>query len=181
LPHSTHRQRQTITALGPGFIALQVLEPEASAAFYIEHLGLVRAPVSPEHAVLFATEPIAFAVREPFVASGPESRGRSCARSALAPRDGSGCRERPKSGYGRSGYSGAKGVCGGIRPVFQGMGVASGPLTFYSEGSVRMASAARCIRRDLSSLVSRFFEGVTFILDHRPGSSASFSRINHRS
>ncbi|MGA8682043.1 MAG: VOC family protein [Acidimicrobiales bacterium] len=56
-----------MTALGPDFIALQVRDLEASAAFYIEHLGLVRAPVSPEHAVVFATEPITFAVREPLV------------------------------------------------------------------------------------------------------------------
>ena len=56
-----------MTALGPDFIALQVRDLDASAAFYIEHLGLVRAPVSPEHAVVFATEPITFAVREPLV------------------------------------------------------------------------------------------------------------------
>jgi catechol 2,3-dioxygenase-like lactoylglutathione lyase family enzyme len=54
-------------ALGPDFIALQVRDLEASASFYVEHLGLVRAPVSPEHAVVFATEPVTFAVREPFV------------------------------------------------------------------------------------------------------------------
>ena len=40
-----------MTALGPDFISLQVRDLEASAAFYTEHLGLVRAPVSPEHAV----------------------------------------------------------------------------------------------------------------------------------
>jgi predicted enzyme related to lactoylglutathione lyase len=65
--HPTHGQGHTMTALGPDFIALQVRDLEASAAFYIEHLGLVRAPVSPEHAVVFATEPITFAVREPLV------------------------------------------------------------------------------------------------------------------
>jgi predicted enzyme related to lactoylglutathione lyase len=56
-----------MTALGPDFIAIQVHDLQASAAFYVEHLGLVRAPVSPEHAVVFATEPITFAVREPLV------------------------------------------------------------------------------------------------------------------
>ena len=56
-----------MTALGPDFIALQVRDLEASAAFYIENLGLTRAQVSPDHAVVFATEPIAFAVREPLV------------------------------------------------------------------------------------------------------------------
>jgi hypothetical protein len=56
-----------MTALGPDFIALQVRDLEASAAFYTEHLGLARAQVSPDHAVVFATEPIAFAVREPLV------------------------------------------------------------------------------------------------------------------
>jgi predicted enzyme related to lactoylglutathione lyase len=56
-----------MTALGPDFIALQVRDLEASAAFYTKHLGLTRAPVSPEHAVVFATEPIAFALRDPLV------------------------------------------------------------------------------------------------------------------
>ena len=56
-----------MTALGPDFIALQVRDLEGSAAFYIEHLGLVRAPVSPPHAVVFATDTITFALREPLV------------------------------------------------------------------------------------------------------------------
>jgi catechol 2,3-dioxygenase-like lactoylglutathione lyase family enzyme len=56
-----------MTALGPDFIALQVRDLESSARFYIEHLGLVRAPVSPEHAVVFVTETITFALREPLV------------------------------------------------------------------------------------------------------------------
>jgi predicted enzyme related to lactoylglutathione lyase len=50
---------------GPDFISLQVRDLAASAAFYETHLGLRRAPVSPPHAVVFATTPIAFAVREP--------------------------------------------------------------------------------------------------------------------
>ncbi|MGN6331321.1 MAG: VOC family protein [Motilibacteraceae bacterium] len=56
-----------MSVIGPDFIALQVRDPEASAAFYEEQLGLVRAPVSPPGAVVFATEPIAFALREPMV------------------------------------------------------------------------------------------------------------------
>jgi catechol 2,3-dioxygenase-like lactoylglutathione lyase family enzyme len=56
-----------MTALGPDFIALQVRDLEASAAFYSEHLGLARAQASPGHAVVFATEPIALALREPLV------------------------------------------------------------------------------------------------------------------
>ena len=50
--------------VGPDFISLQVRDLNAAAAFYEERVGLRRAPVSPPHAVVFATEPIAFAVRE---------------------------------------------------------------------------------------------------------------------
>ena len=53
------------TVTGPDFIALQVRDLAASAAFYEEQLGLRRAAVSPPHGVVFATTPIAFAVREP--------------------------------------------------------------------------------------------------------------------
>jgi predicted enzyme related to lactoylglutathione lyase len=49
---------------GPDFISLQVRDLDASAAFYEERVGLRRAPASPPHAVVFATEPIAFGVRE---------------------------------------------------------------------------------------------------------------------
>lgn len=51
--------------MGPDFISLQVRDLEAAAAFYEERLGLRRAPASPPGAVLFASEPIPFAVREP--------------------------------------------------------------------------------------------------------------------
>ncbi|WP_375406608.1 VOC family protein [uncultured Amnibacterium sp.] len=50
---------------GPDFISLQVRDTEASAAFYEQYLGLVRAQGGPPHAIVFATSPIAFAVREP--------------------------------------------------------------------------------------------------------------------
>ncbi|MFB9834287.1 VOC family protein [Actinoallomurus acaciae] len=52
---------------GPDFVALQVRDLEASARFYTERLGLARAAVSPPGAVVFATEPVPFAVREPMV------------------------------------------------------------------------------------------------------------------
>ncbi|GGV27602.1 glyoxalase [Actinomadura cremea] len=55
----------TVTVEGPDFIALQVRDVEAAAAFCEEHLGLRRAPTAPPGAVVFATEPIPFAVREP--------------------------------------------------------------------------------------------------------------------
>ena len=54
-----------MSAIGPDFISLQVRDLERSAAFYEQHLGLARAKISPPHAVVFATQPIPFAVREP--------------------------------------------------------------------------------------------------------------------
>lgn len=53
------------TVTGPDFLALQVRDIERSAQFYEAHLGLTRAPQSPPGAVVFATDPIPFAVREP--------------------------------------------------------------------------------------------------------------------
>ena len=49
---------------GPDFISIQVRDLDASAAFYETFLGLTRQP-GPPHAIVFATTPIAFAVREP--------------------------------------------------------------------------------------------------------------------
>ncbi|SCF34817.1 VOC family protein [Micromonospora mirobrigensis] len=54
-----------MTVTGPDFIALQVRDLEASAAFYEQRLGLRRSPAAPPQAVAFATTPVAFAVREP--------------------------------------------------------------------------------------------------------------------
>ncbi|OKK21808.1 glyoxalase [Streptomyces sp. CB00455] len=54
----------TATVEGPDFVALQVRDVPAAAAFFEEKLGLRRAPGGPRHAVVFATTPIPFAVRE---------------------------------------------------------------------------------------------------------------------
>lgn len=53
------------TVTGPDFLALQVRDLERAAAFYEQRLGLRRVPASPPGAIVFATEPIPFAVREP--------------------------------------------------------------------------------------------------------------------
>lgn len=49
---------------GPDFISLQSRDLAASQAFYERYLGLVRSAQGPPHAVVFATEPIAFALRD---------------------------------------------------------------------------------------------------------------------
>lgn len=54
-----------MTVTGPDFAALQVRDLERSADFDQTRLGLRRAPTSPPGAVVFATEPVPFAVREP--------------------------------------------------------------------------------------------------------------------
>ncbi len=54
-----------MTVTGPDFIALQVRDLQRAAEFYESRLGLERTPASPPGAVVFATTPIAFAVREP--------------------------------------------------------------------------------------------------------------------
>ena len=51
-------------ATGPDFISLQVRDLERSAAFYEQYLGLVRSSAGPPHAVVFDTQPVAFAVRD---------------------------------------------------------------------------------------------------------------------
>jgi predicted enzyme related to lactoylglutathione lyase len=60
--------------MGPDFVALQVRDLGASARFYEEKLGLERDPQSPPNAVVFETEPIPFAVREPLVDLGAVDR-----------------------------------------------------------------------------------------------------------
>lgn len=60
--------------LGPDFVALQVRDLAASQQFYTEHLGLELAPQSPPKAVVFQTEPIPFAIREPAVDLDATSR-----------------------------------------------------------------------------------------------------------
>ncbi|WP_328564519.1 VOC family protein [Streptomyces coelicoflavus] len=55
----------TAAVEGPDFIALQVTDVPAAAAFFEKHLGLRPTPASPPGAVVFATRPIPFAVREP--------------------------------------------------------------------------------------------------------------------
>lgn len=52
-----------MTITGPDFVALQVRDLEKAAAFYENVVGIPRAPFSPPHAAVFATQP-AFAVRE---------------------------------------------------------------------------------------------------------------------
>lgn len=54
-----------MTVTGPDFLALQVRDLEKSAEFYEGTIGLTRAPAGPPGAVVFATSPIPFAVREP--------------------------------------------------------------------------------------------------------------------
>jgi catechol 2,3-dioxygenase-like lactoylglutathione lyase family enzyme len=57
------------TIAGPDFLALQVRDLERAATFYEQKLGLKRAASSPPGAVVFATEPIALALREPLPAT----------------------------------------------------------------------------------------------------------------
>lgn len=52
---------------GPDFIALQVRDIQVSRTFYTERLGLVAEQQGPPNAVVFQTQPIAFAIREPSV------------------------------------------------------------------------------------------------------------------
>jgi len=53
-----------VPVTGPDFVSLQVRDLAASQAFYEQHLGLVRSPAGPPHAVVFTTTPIAFALRD---------------------------------------------------------------------------------------------------------------------
>lgn len=51
--------------VGPSFIALQVRDLAASAAFYRDVFGFTSGERNPPGAVVFATKPIALALREP--------------------------------------------------------------------------------------------------------------------
>ena len=53
--------------IGPDFVALQVRDLERSRQFYTQLMGLTPAPSSPPGAVVFATAPIPFAIREPAI------------------------------------------------------------------------------------------------------------------
>jgi len=53
------------TIVGPDFLSLQVRDLQRAAAFYEHTVGIERAASSPPHAVVFDTQPIAFAVRDP--------------------------------------------------------------------------------------------------------------------
>ncbi|AIY39488.1 hypothetical protein LT85_0328 [Collimonas arenae] len=53
------------TPVGPDFIALQVRDLAASRKFYVEIFGFETAAHSPPGAVIFKTEPIPLALREP--------------------------------------------------------------------------------------------------------------------
>ena len=53
------------TPIGPDFIALQVRDLAASARFYVETFGFEAEAKSPPGAVVFKTQPIALALREP--------------------------------------------------------------------------------------------------------------------
>ena len=54
-----------MTISSPDFISLQVRDLAVAAAFYEQHLGLTRLPAPNPHAEVFATSPVAFAVRTP--------------------------------------------------------------------------------------------------------------------
>ncbi|AYF98606.1 VOC family protein [Protaetiibacter intestinalis] len=57
----------------PSFLALQTRDPEASARFYEQQLGMRRAPQAPPGAVVFPTASIPFAVRLPDEGLDPEA------------------------------------------------------------------------------------------------------------
>jgi predicted enzyme related to lactoylglutathione lyase len=61
-----------VAVTGPDFISLQVRDLERSAAFYEKYLGLNRT-AGPPHAVVFATTPIAFAVRDIPAGTAPDT------------------------------------------------------------------------------------------------------------
>jgi predicted enzyme related to lactoylglutathione lyase len=61
---TSNEEAGIVAVTGPDFISLQVRDLERSAAFYQQYLGLKRSDAGPPHAVVFATTPIAFALRD---------------------------------------------------------------------------------------------------------------------
>lgn len=55
----------TVTPIGPDFIALQVRDLAASRTFYLETFGFEASAHCPPGAVIFQTEPVTLALREP--------------------------------------------------------------------------------------------------------------------
>jgi predicted enzyme related to lactoylglutathione lyase len=55
----------TVTPIGPDFIALQVRDLAASRRFYLETFGFEASSHCPPGAVIFKTEPVPLALREP--------------------------------------------------------------------------------------------------------------------
>jgi predicted enzyme related to lactoylglutathione lyase len=53
-----------MSVTGLDFLSLQARDLAASQRFYEHYLGLVRSQAGPPHAVVFETEPIAFALRD---------------------------------------------------------------------------------------------------------------------
>lgn len=81
----------TSTVTGPSFLALQVRDIDAAAAFYETSIGLTRAPASPPGAVVFTTSPVPFAVRTPLpgtdLASGQPGLGVALWMASTDPQD----------------------------------------------------------------------------------------------
>lgn len=70
-------------ATGPDFISLQARDLPTSQAFYERYLGLVRSPAGPPHAVVFETEPIAFALRDVLAGTDLDSAPRPGVGAAI--------------------------------------------------------------------------------------------------
>lgn len=62
-----------MAVIGPDFISLQVRDMERSAEFYERQLGLTRSETGLPHAVVFDTQPVSFAVRQPLPGASLDS------------------------------------------------------------------------------------------------------------
>ncbi|MFJ8922049.1 VOC family protein [Streptomyces sp. NPDC102415] len=67
-------------------LGVRVTRRDGAAAFFEERLGLRRAPDGPPHAVVFATGPVPFAVREPLPGVDLDGDARPGPGVALWPR-----------------------------------------------------------------------------------------------